>query len=440
MKDLVKPSDTSTPTAAAFSMGRSPLGDSSEGAPELPCSVVALGLDQRTRYALELLFKSKLHGRFVLAEADQADLCIIDLDSYGGRQLWAKQVQAQPLRPAILISVSEVETAGMTQFVRKPMRPQELITALSTAAAKVRRNGTAAMPRQPAATRGQSRRTAKPVVTKAAPAVALQSVTPGSVPPSMRVDRRVAPAAAAGRVGLRLAEQESKTYIGSAPDIDPKDREQAAKAQFDAGAYLIGKLDRAVKLATEADRPARLELDHGAVTIMPRAAQAVVDLRHCQLRALAGAQLTEARSSVRFVDPVDLSDPSGPEIWPLDALLWTSALLASRGRVPVGTDLNATVKLKRWPNLTRLVVFPNAVRITALLSREPMSLVAAARVLKIPQRFVFAFFTAAAALDLVEQAAAEEDGPTEADVAVRARSRDPSKLGLLRRILSHLRR
>jgi hypothetical protein len=406
----------------------------------LPCSVAALGLDQRTRYALELLFKSKLDGRFLLAEADLADLCIIDLDSYGGRELWAEQAQAQPRRPTVLLSMSEVETAGITHFVRKPMRPQELVTALSAAAAKVRRDLTAAMPRRPAAAEGQARGSGKPVVTNAGAGAAVRSVTPRAVPPSMRVDSGVPPSAAPGRVGLRLAEQDSKTYIGSAPDIDPMDREQAAKAQFDPGAYLIGRLVRAVKLSTEADRPARLELDHGAVTVMPRAGQAVVDLRHYQLRALAGVQLTHARSNVRFVDPVDLRNPTGPEIWPLDALLWTSALLASRGRVPVGTDLNARVKLKRWPNLTRLVVFPNAVRITALLSREPVSLVAAAGVLKIPQRFVFAFFTAASVLDLVEETAAQEDAPASAGVAVRARSRDPSRLGLFRRILSHLRR
>ncbi|MBK1718194.1 hypothetical protein [Thiocystis violacea] len=395
-----------------------------------------LGFDPRARNAIELLFKNRLNGRFVLVEAEQASLCMIDLDRHGGRDLWARHSEANPDRPMILLSMNEVDTQGTTRFVRKPMRPEELVSALTVLADHIQGD---------AGTPGNGQR--RPLGGALIPPRVGGDTKSGSEPsspkgeiPSPRPVREegVAASALLGNVGQRLAERDTKTFIGSAPDIDPSDREQVAKAQFDPDAYLIGRLSHAVKLARSANRPARLELKHGAITILPHLGQAVIELQQCQLRSLAGIPLAEEQGKVRFVEDVDLVGLPPERLWPLDALLWTSALLASRGRVPVGTDLGAEIRLKRWPNLTRLAVCPNAVRITALLSREPISLITAARTLKIPQRFVFAFFSAAEALDLVERSAVKRKKTTESDVAVPAMSRVLAKRGLFQRILSHL--
>jgi len=406
------------------------------------CRVATLGLDQRMRNALELFLKSKLDGRFALVEADAADLFIIDLDSYGGHDLWSKQSEANPDQPVILLSVKDTETNDRTYFVRKPMRPQELIAALTDATSKVK--GVPTEPESPAEAPATGAR--QPSIDtfdiEEEPAPITRPVAVYTSPKLQQQEDGGASSMSVGNAGLKLSERDPKTFIGSAPDIDPDDPRQVAKAQFDPDVYLIGKLAYAVKLPNRAGRAVRLELDHGAITLIPETGKALVDIQHTQLRTLAVVPMPEENTKFRFVDGVSLSDVSPHRIWQIDALLWTSALLASRGRVPAGTDITAKLTLKRWPNLTRLAVFPNAVRITSFLSREPVSLVDTARALKIPQRFVFAFHAAADALDLIERSNGTEKKPQRAENAAQARmdSKESANRGLFRRILSHLRK
>lgn len=86
---------------------------------------------------------------------------------------------------------------------------------------------------------------------------------------------------------------------------------------------------------------------------------------------------------------------------PVENFLWLAALAAARGRVPVGTDLHAPVGLKHWPNFTRLEPIPHAMRIAALWLEQPTGLLETAARLHIPQRYVFAFYSAAHAIGLV---------------------------------------
>jgi len=86
-----------------------------------------------------------------------------------------------------------------------------------------------------------------------------------------------------------------------------------------------------------------------------------------------------------------------------DALVWRIAVLTSRGRLPLGTNTDAMLYLRRWPNITRLPHTPEALRVSALLAVRGASLVEAVRLLGIPQRYVFATYTALAALDLITQ-------------------------------------
>jgi hypothetical protein len=125
---------------------------------------------------------------------------------------------------------------------------------------------------------------------------------------------------------------------------------------------------------------------------------------------------------------------------PLEALEWDVALWASRGRLPRGTHLDHPVRLRCWPNLTRLAVPPEAMRIAGLWSRGSISLRDTVRVLGIPQRYVFAFYSACQALGLVEQLAlpslalAARLAPLAADPAQAA----PPMRGLFKRLLGKL--
>ncbi|MEE9327570.1 MAG: hypothetical protein V3U71_09775 [Cocleimonas sp.] len=86
----------------------------------------------------------------------------------------------------------------------------------------------------------------------------------------------------------------------------------------------------------------------------------------------------------------------------IESFIWTTSLLTSRGRLLTKTDINRTVSLKTWPDLTRLEQMPYTMQIAAVLSKIPASLEEIAAQLQIPQRYVFAFYNGALALDMIE--------------------------------------
>ena len=86
----------------------------------------------------------------------------------------------------------------------------------------------------------------------------------------------------------------------------------------------------------------------------------------------------------------------------LESFIWTISLLTSKGRLPADTDINKKVGLKVWPNLTRMELMPHAMQIAAVFSKQPGSLLEISSWLNIEQRYVFAFYNAALALDMIE--------------------------------------
>jgi len=88
---------------------------------------------------------------------------------------------------------------------------------------------------------------------------------------------------------------------------------------------------------------------------------------------------------------------------PVDAFIWLTALLSSRGRLPEGTDLRQLVRLGQWSHLTRLTPTPHSLKTVALWSAGETSLHDTPARLGIPQRYVFAFYSAALAVGMVER-------------------------------------
>ena len=85
-----------------------------------------------------------------------------------------------------------------------------------------------------------------------------------------------------------------------------------------------------------------------------------------------------------------------------ESFIWTMSLLSSRGRLPEGTNVNQTLGLKYWPNLTRIEPIPHMMQISAVLKKHSGSLLEISKWLNIPQAYVFAYYNAVSALDLIE--------------------------------------
>lgn len=79
----------------------------------------------------------------------------------------------------------------------------------------------------------------------------------------------------------------------------------------------------------------------------------------------------------------------------LGELMWEAGFHASKGRLMEGCSPFDVVELSRWPNLTRLSRGANTVRLCALLTRHPTSVVVAGRLLKIGKPELYQFYSAA---------------------------------------------
>jgi hypothetical protein len=170
--------------------------------------------------------------------------------------------------------------------------------------------------------------------------------------------------------------------------------------------------------------------------VLPDVQEVYLNLKDSQLRSLAVVPVVEGSLKYsldmdvhEYIKNDDYSETSR------EALLWKTALWASRGRVPIGTRLDIPAFLRRWPNLTRLVLFPHALRIAALWTNQPHSLLTTAQSLAIPQRHVFSFYSAANALGLASTSRRAVDTLLEPPPLQQSK-----RHGLFSRILSRLRR
>jgi hypothetical protein len=238
------------------------------------------------------------------------------------------------------------------------------------------------------------------------------------------------------QAAMYLDEQKVNAYIGSAPDIDRSDTQQLARAQYDPSKFFQGYLRQAVTMADDHMQAVELKTSKGTVVVMPNTHFTLVGIEDSKLRNLCAMPVIEGTLTLSVME----NGPSAEDIehtatMSLDSLLWKVTLWSSRGRLPIGTNPSQPVFLRRWPNMTRLILFPHALRIAALWTDQIYSLLDTAKALGIPQRYVFSFYSAANALGLAAVCQREADMLVEPAPVKKNRQR-----GLFSRILDHLRK
>lgn len=193
-------------------------------------------------------------------------------------------------------------------------------------------------------------------------------------------------------------------FCGGEPDASTEQLADAAR-RYDPAAHLVGVLKDAYLVSCKWQVPTHLDSPAGRITV-----DGTTNLIYCEFPADKFASMvrqpmdkrpkTRAFSRQEFADLQETLTKRAL-VQRLDQVLWETALETSVGRLPTGVDPAAPVYLKHWPNLTRLHRTPHALRIAALWATRGASLTETAQTLKIAQRHVFAFYSAALALDLI---------------------------------------
>ncbi len=342
-----------------------------------PVRIGAIGMDQRQRNTLRMLFSSKCNNLYHLVEETSAELFIIDLDGYNGANLWREFRQRHNDQPLILVSLQEHPiTDPKTLFVRKPIPVQTLIDAIEQQCRRLASGSQAtAQETQAPSVQPESTREAEPSDT-----------------PQQRKRK-------AHKAASIMDSSVERTFVGTAPDIDINDPSQLSKIYYNPDHYLLGHLQQALNLAVRYNRNVAIEGPWPALELMIEERRVLVDAEERRLRSHCTLSDATLEVSLRTFDGEGKLD-GGSHSYPLPSLFWKVALWASRGRLPEGTSLSQPIYMRRWPNFTRMDVTPYALAITALWAEQPRSLIDTAIHLQIPQRYVFAFYSAAKSLQL----------------------------------------
>jgi hypothetical protein len=338
-----------------------------------PVKVAAPWMDERSHGMLREFFRVGLKSRCVLVEPARAQAILVDVDRGDATRRLHEARQRWPEVAIIELSVNHRDEA---LFVRKPLRPKGMARALLSVRRKLRLSD-------------------DPV----AESVGAEAPVP---PPADTEIRLASPRGPAPEPGTEIH------YVGQGSDLDPDAPESWDRAWYAPADFLQGHLQQAAAMADAAGQPVALTGVWGRWVIPPGDGMVDMDMADRPLRSLCvvnmqgydvNAALTEADAAQTRVGV-----PT-----PRDSLLWKVALWTARGRVPRDTPFDAPVYLRHWPDLNTLLVPPDAMRIAALWLNHPISLLELAARLGVPQRHVFSFYSACAAIGLAGPARRHAD-------------------------------
>ena len=339
-----------------------------------PLRVGAIGFDERQRNALKMIFDGACRKSYCFADNHPPEAFIVDLDQVGVVDALKAQWRMHGGRPMLFLSVNapaEILIDGEKisgSYLKKPFRIDDFVALL-------------------------------PALAKTARTPAAKSSSPDA---SGQRDHRIE----AGRMGETvktshvaemLNDDTMLSLAGSAEDIDLSDPAQHEQIYYSPDRFLQGRFAAAWQRAKAAGRPMAVEGAWPRVVFFPteNIIQLSAPLR--QYRPFAIVPELKGDQRETLFDP---SIKANGDCMSYDAFLWILTLWAARGRLPYGTPLDQPIFLKWWPNFTRLDVSPSALAISALWTREPHSLAMTVDMLAIPQRWVFAFYSAAHAIGL----------------------------------------
>jgi hypothetical protein len=390
-----------------------------------PLKVALHGMEERTSKTMVMYLQGPCRGAAVVVNDDSdANIDIFDADMVGVGKLMEEHHAKKPHRPVIALSLRD-GTLDYVFYIKKPVKTDDMLAALDKASA---------------------------IIEKIKPNTSTESqliIKDVQVQPSVEKSEKAnlksfvindeQKKTAKHQAAMQLNEKGFNAFIGNVPGVDVNDPKQFAVAKYNPKEYFQSYVESAFNISREHGEIMQLNSGWSPVIIFPQNNEIWLDADDKQLRAFSGLVISSTLDGKMSTTPLTFESSSLSrsleKFHSMDAFLWKVACWASKGRYPVSIDISHPVYLKSWPNFTRLLITPHALRISALLIRGPRTLGNVAEVLDIKPQYVFVFISAACALGLTGQARREAD----VLVAQTLEIKSNKNKGFLSRIMSKLR-
>lgn len=377
---------------------------------QTPFRIALHGMDSRTCKTMEMYLKGPCKGVAVVVDDTQADIDMIDADYPSAKDLLEARKVATPDRPIILLSLQSLQIDN-TFFIKKPVNVAQIMDVLAkikaaTAPRKVAAEAVKTAKISPAPIEPITRTTEDNAHKMAIDVYAKKS------PGVKHVDSQEQQKTAKHQSAMQLNEGGFTAFLGTVSNIDFDDNAQLLTACYDPRQSFLGYVQSALKTAKLQSRTLQLNSIWKPLLIFPASEEIWLDADDKQLRAFAGMTLgKDAISNMSLValDSVNAAGRGMDKFQNMNTFIWKLSLWTSKGRFPIGLDIQRPVFLERWPNFTRLVITPDALRIAALLvhtSRTPLEV---ASILNVKPQYVFAFMSACHATGLLKQSERQVD-------------------------------
>jgi hypothetical protein len=402
-----------------------------------PLKVALHGMDERSRKMMTIYLQGPCKGIAVVVNEKDAEIDMFDADGMNAGKLLHERLAKKNHKPLIVLSLQDHKQENIL-YLKKPVKMDNMLAVLEKARILISKKIK------------QTAKHATPLVDKNINKNSQTSVLAGKSEDSspdvsekqilktFTRDTDEQKKTSKHQAAMQLNEHNFGAFIGNVPGIDVNDPKQFAMASYNPKDYFQGYVESAFKISQAKGQIRQLNSGWNPLIIFPHNNEVWLDADEKQLRAFAGLTLNNTLGSKMSITPMDPDSSIGvkalEKFYAMDAFLWKLACWASKGRYPATLDIKYPVYLKSWPNFTRLLVTPHALRISALLIQGPRTLTNVAEVLNIKPQYVFVFISAAYALGLVGQAKREAD-----ELVLPPEIRPNKEKGLLSRIISKLR-
>ncbi|WP_428035788.1 hypothetical protein [Amphritea sp.] len=203
-------------------------------------------------------------------------------------------------------------------------------------------------------------------------------------------------------VKARLSYQMVYECCGNAPDVNMYEPDQRRRVFFKEDSTLMAILQEVIVEGKAQQVPVEINGLPGTLAYLPEHKKFLFDFSEDLLIPLALTRFGYQELTLNVRPDLDLDRPSvaGSKVSVVDSdeLIWKLALWTSKGRLNRVIDPEKPHRLVQRLDFDRLLAIPHATTINSLWSRHSLSALEVVKVLKIHQRYVFSFMTAAYAL------------------------------------------
>jgi len=203
-------------------------------------------------------------------------------------------------------------------------------------------------------------------------------------------------------VKAKLSYQMVYECCGNAPDVDMHEPDQRRKVFFKEDSTLLGLLQQAIAEGEAQNVAVEITGLPGTLAYLNEHKKFMFDFSEDLLIPLALTRFGYQELTLKERPDLDLNRPSltGSKVSLIesDEMIWKLALWTSKGRLNRDIDPEQPYRLTSPLDFDRLLVIPHATTISSLWGRHSLSVLEVVKVLKIHQRYVFSFMTAAFAL------------------------------------------